>query len=402
MAWRAAVTMGIPHRLVKAQEIAQGALSCNPPALLLAPGGTARLKVRALGGPGADAVRAYVAGGGRYLGFCGGAGLGLSGGGLGLCPWSRAAYTDRMQHLVSGHVLARPGAGALRSPERAGTLLSLPVWWPGRFAPSLGDGVEVLAAYERPGPDLCVADIPLASLPQDIFGAWQAMYGVNMRADFLAGQPCVIGGRYGDGGYMLSYSHLETPDSPDANRWLAHTLRQWAGFAPVRELLPRWEVERLPARWPQEPETAPLFEARGALARLMALGEEHRLLFRRASWLYGWRTGIPGAALNSLYASLATALSLEPTPEAREFWRSRRQTVVEVLPLFAQGVEGYLLAERLATTLASSLPHVVDRRGLNAQREALFGPPMDGGGLYQELVNVVDELMFLLARETAD
>ncbi len=69
------------------------------------------------------------------------------------------------------------------------------------------------------------------------------------------------------------------------------------------------------------------------------------------------------------------------------------------LPLFREGAEGYLLAERLATTLASHLPDVVDRRGLRAQREALFGHPMEGGGLYRELLDIADELVFLLARE---
>jgi len=79
LAWRAVESMGLPYRLVRAQEIADGLLSRNPPALLLVPGGTARLKADALGETGMQAVRDYVAGGGSYLGFCGGAGLGLTG-----------------------------------------------------------------------------------------------------------------------------------------------------------------------------------------------------------------------------------------------------------------------------------------------------------------------------------
>ena len=405
IAWRAAVVMRLPYRLIKAEEIAQGALSGKPPALLLVPGGTARLKARALGETGREAVRAYVAGGGHYLGFCGGAGLGLTGDtGLGLCPWSRAGYADRFQHLVSGHVRSRLAGHALCPPGTpadgtAAHSASLPVWWPGRFAPRRGDAVEVLATYDAPDADLWVADLPLNALPQDIFGAWQALYGVNMQADFLAGQPCVLHGRYGRGSYTLSYSHLETPGSPQANAWLAHLLRSLAGLSPHTDATPSWDVAAQPVLWPDAPATATLHAARRALTRLMETGLAHNLLFRRTEWLHGWRAGIPGAALNNLHAALCTALSLPPTRTALRWWEEQRSAVERHLPLFREGTEGYLLAERLATTLASHLPDVVDRRGLRAQREALFGHPMEGGGLYQELLDVADELVFLLARE---
>ena len=415
MAWRAATALRLPFRLLKASEIAQGALACKPPALLLAPGGTARLKAAALGPAGKQAIRDFVANGGAYLGFCGGAGLGLTGdGGLGLCPWQRAPYVDRLQHLVSGHVLAKttahplcPEAVAAPPAREHGGMRSLPVWWPGRFAPPAepdkgeGNGVRVLAAYSRPDRDLCLADIPLASLPQDIFGAWQALYGINMRADFLTDQPCILQGTFGRGTYVLSYSHLETPDSPDANAWLAHLLRTLAGLTPHGDTLPPWDVDRLPTRWPKHRETTPLFRARAGLMRLMRLGTRHNLIFRRTPWLRGWRTGIPGAALNNLHAALCTALSLPPTAEALRFWQAQKDRVRALLPLFIQGTEGYLLAERLGTTLAAGLPDVVDRRGLKAQREALFGRPMEGGGLYQELLDIADELVFLLAREAS-
>ena len=407
MAWRALRAMHVPCLLVKAQEIAQGLLSCKPPALLLAPGGTARLKATALGEEGLDQIRAYVASGGSYLGFCGGAGLGLSdSGGLGLCPWTRASYTDRMQHLVSGHVLAEVTGHALCPPQDPMTgphgteqdnaaLTPLPVWWPGRFAPAPGDAVDVLATYSAPGADLCLADIPLRSLPEDIFATWQEVYGVNMRADFLYGQPCVLTGHYGEGRYVLSYSHLETPDSPAANAWLAHILRELAVLQPESDSAGVWDVDHMPLRWPHTARTAPLYAARKACLKLMHLGAEHNLLFRRTPWLYGWRTGIPGSALNNLHTALSTALSLPPNDAALAFWKERRDTVARILPLFASGVEGYLLAERLATTLSSSMPDAVDRRGLKAQRESLFGLPMEGGGMYQELLDVADELVFL-------
>ena len=89
MVWRALCALGLPCRLVKGQDIANGALFRKPcpqgtpgkergaAPLLLVPGGNARLKARALGEKGRQAVRDYLAEGGRYLGFCGGAGLAL-------------------------------------------------------------------------------------------------------------------------------------------------------------------------------------------------------------------------------------------------------------------------------------------------------------------------------------
>ena len=169
LVWRAAEAFGLPYRLVKAKEIAQGALS-DKTSLLLVPGGTARHKSAALGEKGREAVRAWVRGGGRYVGFCGGAGLGLSdaadpvrtaeiGTGLQLCPWHRAEIGERVQHFVSGHVRVRFQGGhplvpeCFSDPVPPGSEPAIPIWWPGRFAASSGgpgDGVDVLRSPHLP------------------------------------------------------------------------------------------------------------------------------------------------------------------------------------------------------------------------------------------------------------
>lgn len=387
MALRALDALGLCRRVIKARDIAHGALSCKPP-LLLVPGGTARLKARALGTAGCEAIRAYVAEGGVYLGFCGGAGLGLSGdNGLHLCPWKRATYSNRTQHLTSGHIICATRAHPLSLIQGEAPL---PVWWPGRFAPQADESVTVLASYQCAHTDLCLADIPLASLPADTLGTWRAVYGVDMGLAFMTGQPCVITGVYGQGRYVLSYSHLETPDSPAANAWFVHLLHTLAHIQPAKNSLPPWDVAAQPVLWPRKAAFAPLHEAREGLLRLMDLGVAHNLLFRRTPWLYGWRAGIPGAALNNLHAALCVACAQTPTPRALAYWHTQCSAFARAVPLFLQGVEGYLLAERLATTL----PDTVDRRGLRCQREALFGLPMEGGGLYQELVTIADELVY--------
>lgn len=415
MAWRALRALGLPCRLVKGQEIAEGALlgkpgsrqqagCAAPPALLVAPGGNARLKALALGEAGRAAVRAYLEQGGAYLGFCGGAGLALSHRnpreGLQLCPWSRAAYPQRLHHLISGHVRVRARcheelAPPAKARHKDGALLSLPVWWPGRFAAEKTEGVRVLAAYAAPDTDFWLADLPLQRIPAHVFETWQALYGVNLSADFLTGQPMVVSGAYGRGRYVLSYSHLETPQSPDANAWLAHLLRRLAGLEPRRELTPGWQLDKPVPAWPDDASAAPLLDALRRTRALLDLAVEHHLFFQRAPWLWGWRAGLPGAACNNLHAALCTAVSLTPSGQALAYWRDIRSRFAELAALFAAGAEGYLLARRLAETLSPTLPDAVDKRGLDNQREALFGHPMHGGGLIEELLAMTEELIYL-------
>ena len=460
MAWRAVRAMGLPCRLVKGQEIAQGILLGKPQrfhasgeaqlsaatdknaadraALLLVPGGNARLKAAGLGEAGRAAVRQWIEAGGNYLGFCGGAGLALSHAapkeGLGICPWSRAGYPERLHHLISGHARVRmregdafsfcpPARGAAEgaggstgnavggaaatagksgqcpSPRQSQPQQdapggpSLPVWWPGRFAAEDNTPVRVLAAYDAPDADFWLADLPLQSVPPYIFDQWQALYGVNLSADFLKGQPLVVSGDYGQGHYVLSYSHLETPHSPDANAWLAQLLQQLTGLAPSRADVPLWQLRHPCHAWPED--SGPLLAALRHMRGLLDLAVEHHLFFARTHWLWGWRAGLPGAACNNLHAALCTAASLAPSPAALAYWREVEPRFSKLADLFAAGAEGYFLACRLAETLHPTLPDAVDRRGLDNQRQALFGHPMSGGGLMEELLDITEELIFL-------
>ena len=546
MAWRAVRAMGLPCRLVKGKEIAQGALlgkpqrfhasgagqqfapedknPANRAALLLVPGGNARLKAAGLGEAGRTAIRRWMEAGGNYLGFCGGAGLALSHAapqdGLGICPWSRAGYPERLHHLISGHTQARmregdefsfcpqerrengteakapmtgracalclgtaqaaaspdstpgaetapapgltfettqgaalasmaapatgsatdsataptsapmsapataptsaptsasvpapeaasasaPAAGKTRPcpsqrqsqpPHDAHRVPCLPVWWPGRFAAEENSGVRVLAAYGAPDADFWLADLPLQSIPPHIFEQWQVLYGVNLSADFLQGQPLVVSGEYGQGRYVLSYSHLETPHSPDANLWLAQLLQQFTGLEPSRVQVPLWQLRHPCHAWPEGSRSATLLDALRHMRGLLDMAVEHHLFFARTHWLWGWRTGLPGAACNNLHAALCTAASLAPSPAALAYWQEVEPHFSKLADLFAAGAEGYFLACRLSETLHSTLPDVVDKHGLDNQRQALFGHPMSGGGLMEELLNITEELIFL-------
>ncbi|MCQ2444574.1 MAG: BPL-N domain-containing protein [Mailhella sp.] len=383
---------GLPFRVLKGREIAQSGLSCK---LIVVPGGAARRKLEALGSDGAEAVRAFVRGGGSYVGFCGGSGLALADG-LGLCPWGRADMADRLQHLVSGRLMCRLDAASESiPPAMRGSGALLPVWWPGRFdEPSDLQDVRVLARYTAPGPDLYVADMPYASLPPDILAEWHSAYGVTLRPSILDGRPCVIEGGYGRGSWLLSYSHLETPpdDTPDSDlpgRWFLHLLRKHTGASPEADALPPLSPESIPVVW----DDPVLLGSMRRLEELVTLASELGLMFPRTPWLLGWRAGVPGSQFNSLRIALASTRSLLPDCMRTTRWNALRGEFSRCFELFHQGARSWLLARRLADTLADSVPGMMPRELLIDRRRELFGSPMVGGGLCGSLLDMLEALV---------
>ncbi|MBG0791766.1 MAG: biotin--protein ligase [Desulfovibrionaceae bacterium] len=392
---RALSAWGIPHRLVRGSEIADGALAGKfgeAPKLLIAPGGRARGKAERLGPRGMEAVREFVRSGGVYLGFCGGTGLALSGPhGLGLSPWTRQGYKNRLHHFLSGHVYAELDAGSPLVPDAMDSAL-LPVWWPGRFAPADG-GVTVLARYKTPGPDFWVADLDLATLPEGTMADWENLYGISLKPDFMQGQPCVTANDYGAGRVILSYAHLETPASRQANAWLGHILGLVLDEPTTTAPLPAWDVSARPVAWNDDV----LAGARSAMEAIIRTGTDHFLLFWRNPWLLGWRRGIPGAGINSLYSLICESMAVEPGDDALAFWRENRDRFRVLMGMLENGVTGYLLAERLAMTVFHSDPSAVSPEGLKEQRRALFGMPPEPGGIHADLVSILEELYWRLS-----
>ena len=231
----AVIQTGLSYTLIRAKDCFKKGIQSK---ILIVPGGSGRLKSSKLGAEGINAIRKFVENGGTYIGFCGGAGLALTdkNEGLALCPWGRSFYKDRIQHLVSGHIIS-----SLNQDELIPSLINdapcteapLPVWWPGKFQEpesnimhhKLQGPVRVLARYKDMGNDLHVADLPIQKLPASALDDCYNLYGITLRPSLLDGQPAIITGSFGRGKYILSYTHLETPDSPFANAIFAHMLR---------------------------------------------------------------------------------------------------------------------------------------------------------------------------------
>lgn len=394
---RALDAWNIDYKLVRGHQIAQGLLTGKPPALLIVPGGWARGKAQHLGGPGILAIQKYVEKGGNYLGFCGGAGLGLADtGGLGLSCWHRKGFENRMHHFLSGHINLKLDQNSPLVPDSLGEKALIPVWWPGQFSPNKCDSTSALGRYAEPGPDFWIADLCIGGLPEGTLADWENMYGISLLPDFLNDRPAVISGNKGKGRYILSYPHMETPASPQANIWLSHLLDTLLEKNPEnRPTLPAWELTETPVKW-NDPD---LMSVRRSLEKIIETGQGHFLLFWRNPWLLGWRRGIPGAALNSLYSLVCKVTSSEPGRESLQKWAACKDEFMKYMNIFEEGVTGYLLAERFAMTMRSLEPDSVFPRGLREQRNGLFGPPPGAGGIYAKLLTVMEDLVWVIHKE---
>lgn len=361
---------------------------CKRPAVLLVPGGGARCKAKALGKAGRAALREWLAAGGFYLGICGGAGLALRHNnpdeGLGICPWQRLAFPDRLYHLLSGH---------LRASGPNGQML-LPVFWPARFEAERSGSIKILARYIAPGPDLWLADLPFMEAPPAVRQQWISAGCLDKTLDFPVGQPLVIEGSFGRGAYILSYSHLEAPASKDANEWLANILSDCGIDGIAAQIVPTWNLAAPESH--QMPESAIKETMRTTYAniwQLVMMAEKAGFLFLRAPWLLGWRRGLPGMPCNHLLACLALLAELAPMPKMEKFWNYCGREFQALVPLFLERAEAWFWNYRLAETVHASQKEQI--LILETERDAIFGHPMLGGGLIQKILQILEELIYL-------
>lgn len=395
MALRAMRSFGLSCRLVKGIEIAQHGLlgKSGPNALLLIPGGNARQKAASLGKNGRNAIRQWLEGGGLYLGFCGGAGLALCqknpDDGLNICPWKRASYGQRLYHLVSGHVRAK---------TEGNEIVSLPVWWPGRFESKSNDDLRILARYLEPDEDFWVADLPMSRIPGHVASFWSKCRGIESARIFPVDEPLTIHGKYGHGNYILSYAHLETPGSSQANLWLANLLEKYWQIDIPRVVAPQWRTDLAANMTPAKLNSNMNFReimtvAHNQVSGLMDLGCALHVFFKRQSWLWGWQSGFPGMACNNIIAALAALSSINDEQYEPHFQVSGKEYFLNIFNKFISDAESYLWTCRLDRALDAINS---DQPALGSRQWGfeIFGHPMLGGGLASEITNILYEYIY--------
>lgn len=288
---------------ISAARLADGGL--DQARVLVMPGGWPSLKRAALGQAGAAAIKAFVEAGGRYLGFCGGAGLALAeDDGLGLVDMARGRGRRRLPSL-SGPVMVAPGPEAAQHPLWRGleTPARFHVWFPGQFAAESGESFYTVARYGHPAPGLHTADLRVDQVDQTQWPALEEAYGLRLDPSGLAGRAAVVEARRGAGRLLLSYLHLDTPGDPVGGQALANLWRTWLDLEPV---------DPPPRPAAGQGEGAARASAREAEA-LWSRGEALGLWRPRDQALPLWRRGARGLEFHSL-RSLCQALADRACP----------------------------------------------------------------------------------------
>ena len=393
MLFRALSFLGVPFRMVKAAEIEEDLLGSDPPKVLMVPGGFASSKARALGPRGIKAVQTFVRCGGDYVGFCGGAGLALSPqaepGGLGLCPWKRKPMPDRLPNF-SGHIGLTLQPGSLLEPTGAGTAIQAPVWWPSQFQPGNGHLVRVVARYGPPCSDFWVADLPAGDMTRDELTWWEGVYGINLNPELILNDPCILQGRCGQGRFLLSYAHLESPNSPQANACLVQILAPYLETACQAVPVPEWSLQGTVPAW----DAPVLTSIRQILDEVATLGQSHFLLCWRSPWLLGWKRGIPGFALNTLLALVNQILELPPSEGTTSLLRHRAGTIMAMARQFQDMISTYLAEEKKLALRRKGAPASTGADELQRLRQDLVGPFPGQGGLYGRMAQELDQLLW--------
>ncbi len=361
--------------------------------LLIVPGGFASEKIKSLNKKGLSILREYVKSGGIYVGICGGAGLGLSEGekGIGLCPVKRKDMSIRVPNF-SGHVDVELNFDASilkKSPYNKE--IYIPVWWPSQFEVIDSNSVEVLATYLRPGSDLWITDIPYNILRHLNCSEVKDIYGINVDFELIKKDPCIIYGDYFKGKFLLSYSHLETPGSFDANRLFVHMLSFLLDFPLPYSKTKEMDIKNPEIKWDDED----LIYVKNSLLELVSRGEENFLLCWRKKWLLGWRRGVIGLCLNSLLCMCAFLLESTPSLRARKMWRNIKGDFLELFDIFFKNFEEYIVLQR---EFYLKNPHrAPDRFGsspIHTKILDITGPFPGDGGLFKKLATLMEKMIY--------
>ena len=176
--------LGIDFDLLTSADIRDGLLESHD--ILFVPGGWASDKIVALGDEGREKIREFVASGGSYLGFCGGAGLALSHeNGLGLSTSGRLSTSQRLPSFSGAINLEAsiPEHPMWQDTDGRGIFHA---WWPGQFSLEEDGGDRVLARYGAPVEGSCVTDLPVYDLMDWSF--WEQKYGINLNPERIVGR----------------------------------------------------------------------------------------------------------------------------------------------------------------------------------------------------------------------
>lgn len=405
MAWRVLKEAGLPFNLLRSEDIRAEGLSRYR--MIFVPGGWASNKIGALGNEAMEEIRRFVAGGGSYLGICGGAGMATEKG-LGLLPISRRSPRDRVPSFSGPIRLSLTDHAIWRDVQTP--LFCL--WWPSQFRVE-DRKIEVLARYEEAQADAFSADINVADGGIIGWSELERRYGILLNPERLHGEPGVVEGRFGRGRVILSLVHFDTPGDPNG----AVVLRNlWSHLASFRHTEPPMGTEcRSQRSFKDVPKNVKdlIEEIHKPVAELIATGARNFLWYRRNPLLLQWRRGVRGLEYSTLVAMIGEIksrlgnpgglvqddrLALSERIDLLQCAEELKEIQGQIVP-FCEKAKRLLIKERLYMMNASLSPVACSDTEINRLRQELFGSTMSHGGEFKRLIDPIDRLLYDLIKE---
>ncbi len=386
MAHKALVGSGLSCDLIRAEDVRNGRLREH--VMLFVPGGWASNKVKALGDDGIDEIKRFVHNGGAYLGFCGGAGLATMDG-IGIVPVKRRPTKKRVPSF-SGRIKL----DASSHPAWQG--ISEPVfhaWWPSQFV--IDGPVSALATYAEALPDSFSSDMNVGDAVAA--GSWpelERLYQINLDPKRLLGEPAVIEGRFGEGKVLLSLVHFDTPGDGNGAKALGNI---WHYLGCDQQTADTTVYESLDQQGRLTPCHPLMPELEASVGGLIDLGLRNFLWFWRNPMLLQWRRGVRGLEYCTLYVMLREISKLLGTQDERQELPGLDKSLARIKDMllpFVEKANRLLVRERLVMQHSHITYERCDDPEIQMIREELFSRSKSHGGLFKELIDEVDRLLY--------
>jgi hypothetical protein len=419
MAYKALKNINLSFDLIRSADIKNGALDHYK--MLFVPGGWASNKSKTLGDGGIKAIKSFVESGGSYLGFCGGAGLATQAkGGIGLLDVQRKptgervpSFSGRIYLNLNEHQIWKgfmQGSGARgQGPEKEDLKFNIqnsknlsldtchpsPVfhaWWPSQFVINK-DTVKSLASFGNALPDAFSSDLNVGDVAGR--GKWdelEELYQINLDPERLFNEPAVIECGCGKGSVILSLVHFDTPEDKNGQKVLTQLWEYLSGETEgTRDQRPGVRDnsnDSARARC-----NVPL---QNVCSDLISLGERNFLWFWRNSMLLQWRRGVRGLEYNTLHIMMKEISEIMNNNNDGDVSRcaTALRSMKDRLYAFVDRAQKLLLLERYALQKGPITYIRCDDPEIQRLRKELFGDAKSHGGMFKEVLDEVDGLLY--------
>ncbi|MCI4454356.1 MAG: hypothetical protein JHC25_05365 [Thermodesulfobacterium sp.] len=376
---------GIAFDLIKAEDLK----IIEKYRILFVPGGWASNKLKAINEEGKKVIKEFVENGGVYFGICGGAGLATK---EGLCLVNVKRKKDRVPSF-SGPFLAtlleHPLWKDIRKPK-------FYLWWPSEFEIEDPE-IKVLATFKRALAQAYSSDLPVF----DFEGNWEeleSLYEIKLNPDRMKNSPLFVEARVEKGKAFLSLIHFDTPKDEKGIK-IFQNLKKYLNLSELNSI--KSLKKNKDKFWEKDKKKNKIIDKMyREIKNLISFGERNFLFFKRYDFMYQWRRGIRGFEYVNLYFMIKRIKSELNQNSELSFLITKEELekLLEELNIFIKKAKCLLIKERIALQKSKLTFNYSEDEALSSIRNELFGNKKSYGGLYKDLLDTVDRLIYSILK----